>query len=205
MTHHPLSSVCSQSSRESMNNTPATLSLFTRELELNSVGKLGRMLMEVIAETGLTTLQASHPMELAQLLQEGTAEMDEITGQYLEAASRDPRLATLAIVAATPAVTNVVRRSIGFMVNTEFESELSVCVLEHLKEVGSQPTALRRQWLACASVSAARKTTRIRTVSQCQMVGIEEALEVVDVPSSDLDLHLRMEALNMALKSSAIS
>ena len=205
MTHHPLSSVCSQSSRESMNNTPATLSLFTRELELNSVGKLGRMLMEVIAETGLTTLQASHPTELAQLLQEATPEMDEISGQYLEAASKDPRLATLAIVAATPAVTNVVRRSIGFMVNMEFESELSVCVLERLKEVGTQPTALRRQWLACASVSAARKATRIRTVSQCQMVGIEEALEVVDVPSSDLDLHLRMEALNGALESEVIS
>jgi len=188
-----------------MNNTPATLSLFTRELELNSVGKLGRMLMEVIAETGLTTLHASHPMELAQLLQEATPEMDELAGQYLEAASKDPRLATLAIVAATPVVANVVRRSIGFMVNMEFESELSVCVLEHLKEVGSQPTALRRQWLACTAVSAARKATRIRTVNQCQMVGIEEALEVVDGPSSDLDLHLRMEALDVALKSEVIS
>ena len=112
---------------------------------------------------------------------------------------------TLAVVAATPVVANVVRRSIGFMVNMEFESELSVCVLEHLKEVGSQPTALRRQWLACASVSAARKATRTRTVSQCQMVGIEEALEVVDVPSADLDLHLRMEALDVALKSEVIS
>jgi len=205
MRHHPLSSVCSQSSRESMTNTPATRSLFTRDLELNSVGKLGRMLMEVVAETGLATLGASHPMELARLLQESTLEMDELSGEYLEAASKDPRLMALAVVAATPAITNVVRRSIGFMVNMEFECELSVCVLEHLKEVGSHPRAFRRQWLACASVSAARKEARARTFGKYIPVGIEEALEVVDVPTSDFDLHLRMEALDLALKSDVIS
>ena len=188
-----------------MNTTPATLSLFTRELELSSAGKSGRALMEAIAATGLPTLGASHPAALARALSEQTPELEILAGEYLAAAAIDSRLTSFVMVAASPTIATAIRRALGFLVDPEFDNELAVCLLECLAEVAEHPVELRRRWLAVTAVRRARAATRTKKVANCQMVGLEDARDVTELESSEPSLKVRLDALVEALDNGIIS
>ncbi len=187
-----------------MQTTSAVLSLFTRDLELKSAGNPGRALMELIQATGLDTLQASTPLELGLKL--GLKDhRDELVGHYLAVGSSEPRLRTLAIVAAGPTIEEVAIRNAGPAPRSEFKSELCVVLLELLATISDVEVTERRIWLAQHAVSAARAATRSpRGGSGASLEsdyrGIAETLEV---PAAEH--HPLAEALDRVLEAGVIT
>ena len=182
----PLSvSVNSQFSSDLMAHTTATMSLFTRDLERTSIGSSGRALMGVIDSLGFDTLGASQPLDLALALQEATPERDALIGQYLEAATKDPRLVTLVMVGVTPAVEAAVARCVSYIGRAAFAEELLVTLLEQLQGVGEQPTELRRRWLATSAVAGARATTRSTRRHTVPSMSLPDDFDLAELADDD--------------------
>lgn len=182
----PLSlSVNSQFSSDLMAHTTATMSLFTRDLERTSIGSSGRTLMGVIESLGFDTLGASRPLDLALALQEATPERDALVGHYLEAAAKDPRLVTLVMVGVTPAVEAAVARCVSYIGRAAFAEELLVTLLEQLRQVGEQPTELRRRWLAASAVAGARAATRGARRRSIAAIALPDDFDLAEVSDDD--------------------
>lgn len=178
----PLSlSVNSQSFSRLMAHTTATMSLFTRDLERTSTGSPGRSLMGVIESLGFDTLGASRPLDLALALQEATPERDLLVGQYLEAATKDPQLVTLVMVAVTPAVEDAIARCVSYIGRAAFTEELVITLMEQLQTVGEQPTELRRRWLATSAVASARATSRSARRRAVPSISLPDDFDVTEV------------------------
>jgi len=187
-----------------MQTTSAVLSLFTRELELASVGRQGRALMETIQATGLDTLGASRPLQLGALLA-GRDHRDELVGHYLGCAATDARLRTLAIVAAGPTIAEVVTRCSGTSPRPDFLSELSVVLLENLQVIHETRVTERRIWLAKDSVAKARAATRSPRGGhgaslESDYRGLADTLE-----APEGNTHVKLEALDRVLASGAFT
>ena len=176
-----------------MKNTTTPKSLFTHDLEIQSHGSSGRRLMKLVESLDLDALGVNSPTELAQKLQIESPEIDILVGRYLEVASRNRELVSLAMVATCPRVGAVIRRNVGFAPSSEFLDELVLTLLEGLRVVSQQPVALRRKWLAEKAVNTAR--SRVRFVSKGVLPSVALSPEI-DVEELQYDGDCDTQRLN---------
>lgn len=199
MSSSPSSSVNSQASSDPMAHTTATMSLFTRDLELNSAGSSGRKLWGVIESLGFDTLGASRPLDLALALQEATSERDALLGHYLGAATTEPWLTSFVMVAVTPAVATVVARCASFIGRAAFSEELQITLLEQLRTISDHPAELRRRWLATSAVAAARAATRRSVRRSVPTAGIPDDFDFAELTEDDRHVEELLEVLWLAV------
>jgi len=180
-----------------MTHTPAPMSLFAHDLELSSIGSASRRLLRIIEDLDLDSLGATTPMELGRRLQEEDPTTTELVGHYLAAASQERNLASLGLVAITPAVTRAVSRAGGRARSSELLDELSVTLLEALREVAAVPVSSRRAWLAATAVRRARAATR-KPAGQLRVIQLDDSIDV-EAPSEAEIEDSRLERREMAL------
>ena len=182
-----------------MTHTPAPMSLFAHDLELSSKGSASRRLLRTIEDLGLDSLGATTPMELGRRLQEEDPPTTELVGRYLEAASQERNLASLGLVAITPAVTRAVSRAGGRARSSELLDELSVTLLEALREVAAVPVSSRRAWLAATAVRRARAATR-KPAGQLRVIQLDDSIDVEAPSDAEAEIEdSRLERREMAL------
>jgi DNA-directed RNA polymerase specialized sigma24 family protein len=177
------------------------MSLFTHDLETESVGSRSRSLMEVIHGGGLSTLGSTRPIDLGMALQVESPHIDELVGEYLAAAAEEPRLVSLAMVAITPQVAAATKRTVGFKVSEEFADEICVQLLELLPDVGDHPAADRRSWLVITAVRRARSATRVRRVAPERPISLEDDFDVAVTPDESEFTNERLAAMWLGISS----
>jgi DNA-directed RNA polymerase specialized sigma24 family protein len=173
------------------------MSLFAHDLELSSKGSASRRLLRTVEDLGLDLLGATSPAELGRRLQEEDPATTELVGRYLEAASRKPSLVSLGLVVITPAVARAVKRAGVRARSSEFFDELSVTLLEALREVAAVPVTSRRAWLAATAVRRARAATR-RPAGQLQVIHLDDSIDVEAISDAEADAS-RLEGRELAL------
>ena len=182
-----------------MNHTPAPMSLFAHDLELSSTGSASRRLLRTVEDLDLDTLGATSPAELGRRLQEEDPVTTELVGRYLEAASNKACLVSLVMVAVTPAVARAVSRAGVRSRSSGLFDELSVTLLEALREVAAVPVSSRRDWLATTAVRRARSTTR-RSAGQLQVIHLDDSIDIEATSYAEAEIEdSRLERREMAL------
>jgi len=157
------------------------MSLFTHDLELCSTGPARRRHMRLVDDLGLDALGAETPMELGLRLQVEDDVTTKLVGHYLEVASGESALVSLAMVAISPTVARAAKRAADRMRFSELLDELPVTLLEALRDVAAVPVSSRRAWLGATAVRRARSVTR-RPAGHPQVVHLDDSIDL-EAPS----------------------